>query len=184
MALHGNTGSARNEVDSWEGITAEGWMLSMPQSSQMFWPGGGVWNDESVAELEEYYEQLSAEHALDSRRVVLGGFSMGGEIAMQAALTSSIPARGFVVCGPGGGPLSGGAEDCESLIQEARERGLRGAIILGEDDLAISQDGVRNLAAKLNANGIPCELSLFAGGHFYPPDFYKRVLDALAFILD
>ena len=76
----------------------------MPQSSQMFWAGGGVWNDESVSELEAYYQQLSAEHALDPRRVVLGGFSMGGEIALRAALTSAIPARGFVVFGPGGGP--------------------------------------------------------------------------------
>lgn len=184
LALHGNTGSAGNEVGSWEGVTAGGWMLSMPQSSRMFWAGGGVWNDESVAELEEYYRQLSAVYALDHRRVVLGGFSMGGEIAMRAALTSSIPARGFVVFGPGGGPLSGGAEDCEALIQEAQGRGLRGAIIVGQDDVAVSQDGIRNLVAKFNANGIPCELSTCAGGHFYPPDFAKRVLDALAFVLD
>jgi predicted esterase len=184
LALHGNTGSAKNEVGSWEGVTAGGWMLSMPQSSQMFWAGGGVWNDESLPELEAYYQQLSAVYALDPQRVVLGGFSMGGEIALRAALTSAIPARGFVLFGPGGGPLSAGAEGCEALIQEAQGRGLRGAIIVGQDDASIAQDGIRALAATLNANDIPCKLIIVPSGHFYPPDFDQRLLDALPFVFE
>ncbi len=185
LAMHGQTSTAEAEIGHWEGVTTGGYMLAMAQASQLVWAGGGLWTiEKSVPEVAEYYEQLSAAHAFDPQQVIVGGYSMGGEIALQAALTGAVPARGFVVLAPAGGPLSMEPQGCESIIQSLQGSGMRGAIILGQDDAAASPDGIRTLAAMLNENDVPCKVMSFDGGHAYPPDFDKRLLDALTFIFE
>ncbi len=185
LAMHGATSTAKAEIAHWEGVATGGYMLAMPQAFPLLWAGGGLWSvEKSVPEVAEYYEQLSAELAIDPQRVVVGGYSLGGEIALQVALTGAVPACGFVVLGPAGGPLSHEAQNCKDIIQAAQERGMRGVIIVGQDDASASQDGIRTLAAMLNEAGAPCKLMTFDGGHAYSPDFGQMLLDALTFILE
>ncbi len=185
LAMHGQTSTAEAEIGHWEGVSTGGYMLAMAQASQLVWAGGGLWTvEKSVPEVAEYYEGLSAAYAYDPQRVIVGGYSMGGEIALQAALTGAVLARGFVVLAPAGGPLSHEPQGCESIIQAAHKRGMRGAIRVGKHDASASQDGIRALAAMLNEAGAPCKLMTFDGGHAYPPDFDQMLLDALTFVLE
>ena len=143
-----------------------------------------VWNDQEIAlrEVAEHYATVTADHAVDPGRVLVAGFSMGGETALRAALLGTIPARGFILLGPGG-PTIDTPDAWLPLIADAAERSLRGYVLRGEQDASIPQDAIRTLVDSLNAHGIPCALEVIPTiRHEYPLDFAPYLARALAFV--
>jgi dipeptidyl aminopeptidase/acylaminoacyl peptidase len=68
-------------------------------------------------------------------------------------------------------------------IEKAKDKGLRGVIMMGLADETIPQDNIRILVERLNKAGIACELKTYPGlGHEYPPDFESALQDAINFI--
>jgi predicted esterase len=184
LALHGNGANARLTVDGWRPVVAAGWLLAVPQSSQVMGMDAFVWNDQDIArrELTEHYATLAARYTLDPAQTILAGFSMGGETALRAALDGTIPVRGFILLGPGG-PTIDTPDAWLPLITGAAERGLRGYVLLGEADAGVPHDAIRAIVDLLNTHGIPCELEMLPGlQHEYPPDFAPHLARALAFI--
>src|SRR4051794_7098616 len=104
IALHGNGADGPSALDGWHPVVENGWYLAALESSQLAGMNAHIWDDQEIAlrELTEQYAVLSAEQPIDAERVVLAGFSMGGETALRAALLGTIPLRGFVLLGPGG----------------------------------------------------------------------------------
>src|SRR5262249_35751557 len=153
---------------AWRPVVAHGWLLAAPLSSQIGATDTYGWFDEDVA-LREIAKQCAALHerfAIAEGRVILAGFSMGGELALRLARQRIIPARGFLLLGPGGPMTDGASEAWLPLITVGAAAGLRGAILLGEEDANVSQDEVRALADLLNAHGVPCALETLPGlGH-------------------
>jgi predicted esterase len=185
LFLHGNDDTAKANLKHWHYLSTQGWLVALPQSSYAFWAGSHAWTDFETAakEVEGYYAKLASEYALDPGQIVLGGFSMGAEAALGLALSGRIKAHGFVLLGPGG-PFMDDLEKWGPFLEGAKERGLRGVILMGLDDQTIPQDNVRTLVKKLNANGVPTDLKTFPGlGHGYPEDFEKVSRDALKFII-
>jgi predicted esterase len=185
LALHGNNARGLQSLQGWQPITEQGWLLAAAQSSQAGMTDQYIWDDQDTAlrELAEHYATLRDSHNIDPGRVVLGGFSMGGETALRAALLGTIPARGFILLGPGG-PTIDTPDEWLPLILGAKEHGLRGYVFLGENDNTVPHDEIRAIVASLNDHGIPCELETVpAIAHDYPVDFAPRLERALAFIL-
>lgn len=182
IALHGNNGNAANALPKWDKITAQGWLLAVPQSSQIVGPGAYVWDDREtgVKEVRDHLAQLSGDYNIDPERVVLGGFSKGGGQAIWIALRQSVKTRGFIALGPYLTPEE--LDALAALLETQKLADLRGYILVGEEDhecLAVS----RKVAELLNAHNIPCELELRPGlAHAYPEDFAEVVSRGLAFI--
>lgn len=188
LALHGNSSSPTNEKDSWGQLAEQGWLVAMPQSSQVLWAGAraSIWTDHETAarELHAHYDQLSAEYSLDPNRLVLAGFSMGGEVAIWLALHGEFPARGFVVLGPGGG-LMDDIEQWQPFIEAAGNRKLRGVVLMGKDDNSIPQDGIEQLVKMLKAGGVTTKLIKINNlRHEFPADFGKRLSEAVQWIIE
>ncbi|HEX9988856.1 MAG TPA: dienelactone hydrolase family protein [Chloroflexia bacterium] len=184
IALHGNGSHAQPSIQAWRSIVSDGWMLAAPQSSQAVGVRAFMWDNQEIAlaEIKEHYSQLCAQYTIDTGNVVIAGFSMGGETALRASLSGTIPVRGFILLGPGG-PTINTPDAWLPLIEEAKARNLRGYILLGEQDDSIPQDEIRTLAGLLNDNGIPCELEMVPGiAHEYPRDFAPYAARALAFV--
>jgi predicted esterase len=185
LALHGNGDNGQRALTGWRPIVEQGWLLAAAQSSQAGMMGFYIWDDQETAlrELAAHYATLREEQSIDRDRMVIGGFSMGGETALRAALLGTVPARGFILLGPGG-PTIDTPDEWLPLIEGAKERGLRGYVFLGEKDNTIPHDEIRAIVASLNAHGIPCELETVPGiAHEYPLDFGPRIKRALGFIL-
>lgn len=182
MVFHGNNGNARATVEHWEGVTAQGWLLALPQSSQIVGPGAFVWDKREMGtgEAREHLTALSGKHALDPERVVLGGFSMGGGQAVWMALHQSIKASGFVVLGPY--LTAAELEALPALLTNQRPAGLRGSIIVGEEDSECLEVS-RKVVAIMREHNLPCELEILPNMHHsYPAGFVKYVSKGLAFI--
>ena len=183
IALHGNSDNAKRALDGWQAVTSKGWLLAAIQSSQMGGSNSYGWFDvdRAIGEIEGQYASLREQYPIDTGRVILAGFSMGGELALRLALQGAIPASGFVLLGPGG-PLDT-PEAWQPLIQARVERELRGYVLLGADDVNISQSDIRSLVSLLNESGIPCGIETIPDiGHTYPAESAAVVSRALAFI--
>lgn len=183
LALHGNGDNATRALAGWQAVTSEGWLLAVVQSSQMGGSDSYGWFDTDLAirEITGQYASLCERYPVDTRRVILAGFSMGGELALRLTLEGTIPARGFVLLGPGGNIET--AEAWLPFIDAGRARGLRGYVMLGAEDVNISQDDVRSLVTLLNEHSIPCSLETIPNiGHGYPAENGPILERALAFI--
>lgn len=184
LALHGNNSTAESSVDYWRPAVDHGWLLALPQSSQVGGPDAYIWNDRDWAarEIKEHYATLCEQYAVDPDRVVVAGFSMGGELAIWLALSGAIEARGFIAVAPGG-PFMREPGCWNPLVEASQSRGLRGYIVLGEQD-AFCYDGVQALTTQLWSRGIACQLGMHPNlGHGFPPQFQCGLVRALEFML-
>lgn len=182
IALHGNGNNMNTTVEHWSGITTHGWLLAVPQSSQVVGPDAFVWDEREsgINEVREHLAALNNEYHIDPERVVLGGFSRGGGQAIWMALHQSIKTCGFVVLGP----YLPEAELAvlPHLLETQAPAGLHGAILVGEEDtecLAIS----RKVVEIMCAHDLPCQLEVRSGlDHNYPADPAAWVAKELRFI--
>ncbi|HET8845277.1 MAG TPA: PHB depolymerase family esterase [Ktedonobacteraceae bacterium] len=181
IGLHGNSQNAQLAAQDWQPLSRQGWLLALPQSSQLITTNAYIWNDmvKGSQEVQEMHASLTRDYRIDPERVVLGGFSMGGGLAISMAVTGAIPVRGFIAVGPS-------LRDYEKLapyLEAARARGVRGYILMGLYEPLESQDLMRRTADFLTNNGVPCEIEERPTlAHAFPPDFAVTLQKALAFL--
>lgn len=184
--LHGNSDNVKANLPQWATLPKLGWLLAMPQSSRAMWADAYAWLDYETGgkEVVDGYEKMSEQYAIDPEKTILAGFSMGGEIALALALEGKVPAKGFILIGPGG-PYMDDLDKWTRFIELAKEKNLRGVVFVGEADNTISQNNIRILVDRFNQSNIQCKLKTYPGlKHEYPPDFQQALADAIAFILE
>ncbi|HEU0293967.1 MAG TPA: alpha/beta fold hydrolase [Anaerolineales bacterium] len=182
IALHGNQSTAERTLPFWESAVADGWVVAIPESDQVMFKDAFAWDDleRSKAYVKSQYERLTKNTTFDPRQVVIAGHSMGGLIAIQVALEGVIPVRGLVVNGPAV-PYLDAPEELDKMLDSARD--LRAYFILGEQDDAINMPEVKNLAEKMKATGIPCEVEMVPNAtHDYTSAYDAVLRSGLAFV--
>ncbi len=184
LSLHGGGGFIEDEYESWKNVVAQGYLLGIPRSNNLYWSGrdNAYWPDyeSSVKEVSNYIDEINSNNIIDTDKLFIGGFSQGGGVAVEMALIGDIPACGFVVVAPGGGIIDE-PDKWQSLIDETRNHELRGMIIRGTKDLAIPRDKLKDFVEMLNKGGISCEFIEYPGlGHWYPPDMGDIVTSFIA----
>lgn len=182
IALHGNQGNARDTMSEWESVTSQGWLLAVPQSSQLAGQNAYVWNERETGarEICEHLEKLCSEYTIDRERIVLGGFSMGGGQAIWMVLQQQVKARGFITLGAY--LRTDELEALASLLETQALAGIRGSILVGDQDTDCL-DVSRNVAEMLTAHTLPCQLKLLPGlDHSYPEDFSRLISKGLNFV--
>ena len=180
IALHGQGGTAEADLSLWEKACSRGWIVAALQSAQLAWPGAYAWDDQEKArdQVLAQFESLCTGYPVDRSRVIVGGFSQGGALAMRLALTGSLPARGFLSIVPG-------MIEQELLTEWAgarREVPVRGYIVAGGRD---PRYGFFQQACEtLPQHGVPCRMEDHPEmAHEFPPDFEHSLDEALGFIL-
>jgi len=191
LALHANSSTAQASVDFWKPAASAGWLVAVPQSSQAMWKDAYMWDDVEITleEIQRHYASLERQYTLDAAHLTIAGHSMGGEVAIQLALSGAIDAIGLIAIGPGG-PFMDAPESWTELIEQAKDRlstsgfhWLRCYIIFGEEDQTISLDNIQALAEKMIQAGFECRLEPIAGaGHEYHPAYAPALLRGLDFI--
>jgi predicted esterase len=172
VAFHGNGQSARHALTGWEPMVAEGWVVAAPTSSQMLHSAGAVWDDAATAraDVRRQAEAISRVASSDGP-IIVAGFSLGGDVALWAALSGTLPTRRLVVIGPPAFLVDD--PDWPNLLGAAP--GLSVRVLLGEEDQAVEADGVEALVQSLASAGASVVLRRQPGlAHVLPPIEMRR----------
>jgi predicted esterase len=179
IALHGSGEFSMDAfAERWKPATSYGVAVAVPRSTQPAnSDGGATWHDfaQTERDLEITYQLAKAEFA--TTRVVMGGFSAGGEAAITAAVMNrpAIAASGFISVGPGINPA------VPQALNQA-DPSLRGWITVGEKDWA--KEGCQCLHDRARDLGLLWRIEIIDGvGHAFPDDFGSRLPLALSFVL-
>jgi len=182
VALHANASNVALQVDHWRPATRAGWTVLLPQSTQISGQDTYVWDDRAWAfrEVLEHLGQVAEAQAFAPAQRVVGGFSMGGQLAPDLVLSGALPARGFICMGPY--IPEDVFERWEAAFESAAARGVRGFILIGDLD-AHCVPGAEGLYQRMLAHGMRCEIRRYLGlDHEFPSDFDRVLLEALAFM--
>jgi predicted esterase len=178
IALHGRGSSPAKEFHWWEPALGAGWLLALPQPSQLGSPKSYVWDDieQSQQEIVGHCAGLMDKYPVDGRRVVVAGFSQGARLAIEMSLKGLLPVCGFMAVSPG----KVVADSLDEWMAAGPPPALRGRIVAGTRDAGYPL--VSTVHQRLEAAGISCELDVHEGvGHAYPPDFGNVLERALSF---
>jgi predicted esterase len=128
-------------------------------------------------EIQGLFEDIVKQYPVDKERVIIGGMSAGGLMAVDVAINHVIPTAGFIGVCPGKPK-----EFDNSRVRAAREDGIKGVIIGGESDYYLPYQ--REMVHVFKEERFPHEFVIIPGmGHAYPKDFSYYLDQAIEFIL-
>jgi len=180
LALHGAGGTAKAWANDWVKAVDEGWLVGLPQSSQVLTPGGYGWGDRDRAarEVRQHYQILSRDYPVDTDRVVLGGFSQGGAMAIWVALSGLLPARGVLglACAPRD------LDEVRAAVRHQPVNRLRMYLVVGSKDHLFER--AKEFSGVIRQAGMAVCFDERPGlGHGMPDDFPQTLATALDFLL-
>jgi predicted esterase len=184
VALHGNNSSAEWSADYWRSPVERGWLVLLPQSSQPGWDSTTfIWNDEERArrDVQQHYVEVQRDYVVDLDRVIIGGYSKGGQVALLLALNGIIPAPGVIAVAPA---LRKSPAEQFPLDHINPEQMPHVYLIVGQRDEPFYEPTMA-LAEYLTTHDIDCELSVYPDlDHAYPPKFGDALNTALDYLMD
>jgi hypothetical protein len=184
VAMHGNGFNPTHSVQGWTSATKSGWLVFHPVARRLVGYGMHWWDthEESRAFIEEQAREHLQGHAIDPGRIILGGFSKGGEVAMVLSLQGWRGAKGFIGVGAGG--YYHMEPDRWQPLLASPPPGLRGVVLYSPNDLGRAGGPNRTLEMMRSA-GIEIRQEVYpAEGHVFPEDFEERFERAAAFLLE
>jgi predicted esterase len=182
FALHWR-GSNMNEFEPYwrDAATRHGVVLVVPQSSQVIGHNEYTWHDvkSGLNDLEQCYNEVGDNIAIDSEMTFLGGASIGGMLALEATFVQRrFPVRGVVAVIPHRISIS----VLSNRIEELAELRTRCCIVTGTEDS--SYEPCQELTRLMEELGTkPLFIESTGTGHIIPPDFDEMLDDILPFLL-
>ena len=193
MVFHQRYGE-RPELSSapWLPVLSTRMILAVPWSSQVYAHDGRSWDsiEASDKDVQWAFSKLN-DYRLDSKNLVVGGFSQGGALSIYTVLKRIFPVRGFVAVAPSDWIIPEEKPATErqfpskaflSIVEASDCRGLRGSIIIGDKDPFFPK--IEKLFALMVERGLDGKLQVETGlGHEYPEGFENKLRTALDFVL-
>ena len=132
------------------------------------------WEDPIV----QIYQQVISKYPVDTTQIILAGPSAGGYRSLTLGLNNSIPAKGLLLS------FAVYPRDSDStLFTNAAERGLKVALLCGENDWAIQQQ--KKLGYLLDKYGIQNRFVVFPEtGHEFPENWPYYLDTSLVYLLE
>ena len=180
LALHGGGENIAGFKENWksEKMKKE-FIVAYPQSSLLIGMDSFNWTEDleiSKKEIADAYRNIVGKYAVDTQRVIIGGFSSGGVAGLEVLLNEVVPAEGFIVLCPAK-PESFTSEK----VKKAREQGVSGTLLTTEMDDRVDQQKAMDEIMK--AEGMPHQFFITPNvGHWYPDDLGRRIDEAVEFI--
>ncbi len=160
-----------------------GWLVFHPMAKRLVGYGRHWW-DTHIENRELIAEQAGAilsQYPVDYSKVILGGFSKGGEVAMVLILLGWLGAKGFITIGAGG--YYHQKPELWQPLLESPPAGLRGMVLYTPYDYERAGD-VNQAMELIQSAGIEIQLEKYpAEGHVFPEDFPDRIKKAVNYVL-
>lgn len=175
VVLHGRNSSAMEIMSKWEPLLEQGWIIAAPTSSQILGPNAYGWDNLEIAkmEIETHLAALQRDYPVDAQKILFGGFSQGGGLAIWLALQGRQPTAKFLAIAPF-------IADVEQITVPDQYQ-ARGYIIYGDADDELAQiQAILERLRKLSVEYITEEV--VGLGHEFPPQFAQSLERAMNFL--
>jgi predicted esterase len=175
--LHGRSGDKNYNLEYWDVARQRGWLVLSPQSRQAIFPGAYCWDktEQGLQDVLFHLEEIVKMYKVDPKRVVMAGFSQGSGLAIYAALSGKVGARGFI----GVGTFLAKPDSLIPLASQSQS--MRGYFVTGEKDHTL--DKAKAIQNILKDNNIQFGEEVHPDlGHAFPSDFEKSFDKAIDFI--
>jgi len=128
--------------------------------------------------IKQGYDEIVSKYSVDTTHVILGGPSAGGYRSLLLGLNNTIPASGLLLS------FAVYPYDTDSTVFiKSAERGLRIALLCGENDWAIQQQ--KKLGYHLDKYGIVNRFVVFPEeGHGFPENWPYYLDTSLEFLME
>lgn len=177
--MHGGIGSIPNLQYSYlsEKLQTE-YIVAYTQGGIYFGSNSRVYDRENWKKnLENIYLQITSNYAVDTTKIILAGPSAGGYRSLALGLNNIIPAKGLLLSFA----VNPRVWD-STLYINAAERGLKVALLCGENDWAIQQQ--KKLGYWFDKYGIENRFVVFPEeGHGFPENWTYYLDTSLEFLL-
>ncbi len=171
IVLHDQQSSAKLEAEQWAHLAEAGWLVVVPQSSQIEGPERYGWRDQVVAqeEIVALVAEISAEYPVDSDRIVLAGFAAGASCALDLVLSDSVATAGFI--------------GIATNIDPARAKNSQSsALFFAVGDKNVQLAATQAAVDAWQQAGSRCHVYQYDGGAIYPSDMESVLNAAVAFL--
>ncbi|HDV4625708.1 TPA: alpha/beta hydrolase, partial [Bacillus anthracis] len=130
IAMHGDQENIGIIEPYWKSVLSQDYTLALPQSSQIQFSDGFVWDDihRGKEELKEHYVKFIENHTVE--RVIIGGFSAGAGVALYKVLQKDIAVDGFIFMAPWLPEI----EEWNELLGVLQDKHIKGYIVCGDQD--------------------------------------------------
>ena len=97
IAIHGNGFNAMHSARQWACAAEAGWLVFHPLAKKLVGYGSHWWDahEENCEIIAQQVEEFLSQYPIDYKRVILGGFSKGGETAMFLAIRGWLEGEGL-----------------------------------------------------------------------------------------
>ncbi|WLD92833.1 alpha/beta hydrolase [Alkalihalobacillus sp. AL-G] len=180
IALHGNQENSEITEAHWNSIVSENNILALPQSSQIEFSDGYVWDDveKGSNELKLHYERILEQNNVDPETVIVGGFSAGASVALHSILNDRLSAKGFIFVAPWLPEI----DEWDGLLHKLSEAGIKGFILCGDKDEDCFE-GSSKFAKLLEEKNIAHQFKVVRDlDHEYPENFNQIIKEAIEYI--
>jgi len=183
IAMHGGGESVETFKPQWTSPRLEeDFIVAYLQSSRVVSMTGFSWmgNDQDRREIEDAYHSVLRDYSVDTERILIGGFSSGGHMALTLLLDEQeiVPNKGFVILCP---PVP--ERYAPDAIARIVARGQRGMLLTTEMDNRLEEQ--RKLASAFEAGGVLLRFEVTPNiGHWYPQNLAEKIDEGIDFILE
>ena len=179
LIMHGGIGSIPNLQYSYlsEKLQME-FIVAYTHGGTYFGSNSRVYDQENWKDdIKTIYQQITSNYSVDTTKVILAGPSAGGYRSLVLGLNNEIPAKGLLLSYA----VNPRIWDSTLYIKSA-ERGLKVALLCGENDWAIQDQ--KKLGYWLDKYGIKNRFVVFPEeGHGFPENWPYYLDTSLDFIL-
>ncbi|MGG0302556.1 alpha/beta hydrolase [Bacillus albus] len=178
IAMHGDQENIGIAEPYWKSVLDQDYTLAIPQSSQIQFSDGFVWDDihRGKEELKEHYVNFKENHTVES--VIVGGFSAGARVALYTILQKDIDVDGFIFIAPWLPEI----EEWNELLEVLQDKHIKGYIVCGDQDedcFECTQQFVQLLRDK----NIEHEYKVVPNlNHDYPKGFEELLKEAIDYL--
>ncbi|PIE92567.1 alpha/beta hydrolase [Bacillus fungorum] len=178
IAMHGDQENIGIIEPYWKIVLTQDYTLALPQSSQIQFSDGFVWDDihRGKEELKEHYDKLIENRTVE--KLIIGGFSAGARVALYTILQKDIVVDGFIFMAPWLPEI----EEWNELLGVLQDQNIKGYIVCGEQDedcFECTQQFVQLLRDKNIEHKYKVVPNL---NHDYPEDFDELLKEAIEYI--
>ncbi len=179
LIMHGGIGSIPNLQYSYQSEKLQKDFLVVYTQGDIFFGSYSRAYDRETwrSQMKDVYRQIITEYPIDTTQIILAGPSAGAYRSLLLGLNNDIPAKGLL--------LSFAVyprETDSTLFIQAAEKGLKVALLCGENDWAIEQQ--KKLGYYLDKYGIENRFVVFPEeGHGFPDNWSYYMDTSIEYIL-